>query len=241
MLVYADGSIVGTIGGGTLEHQVIATAIQALRTGVPTMFAAHLTRDLGMCCGGEMSVYIEPLDQRPRLAIYGAGHVAHALAPVLRAADFDLTVIDEREELNQDERFPGCTRVLDDPLAHAEALADGYALIVTHDHALDQELVLRLLPNPDLAWVGMIGSRAKVTRFLVRLRAAGLDETTLARLCAPVGLDLGAETPAEIAIAIAAELVRVRRRADRAPLPLSAVPIPARGGDGTAHPLLWKR
>ncbi len=85
----------------------------------------------------------------------------------------------------------------------------------------------------------MIGSRAKVSRFLVRYRAAGLDETLFRKLCAPVGLDIGAETPAEIAVSIAAELVRVRRRADRDPIPLSSHPLKARGGDGAAQPPLW--
>lgn len=237
MLVYADGSTVGTIGGGAIEHQVTAAAIEAIGQRRPRRYEAHLTRDLGMCCGGEMAFFIEPLESRPPLTVYGAGHVAHALAPMVLALDYQVTVVDEREELNTEARFPGCERVLTDPVQHAEALEGGYALIVTHDHALDQDLVQALLPNDDLEWVGMIGSRVKVTRFLVRLRAAGMDDGLLQRLCAPVGLDIGAETPAEIAVAIAAELVRVRRRADRPAQPLSELEIPARGGP--AKPTGW--
>lgn len=238
MLVYADGSSLGTIGGGAVEHQVIAAAVEVIRAGVPRRYEAHLTRDLGMCCGGEMAFFIEPLETREPLAIYGAGHVAHALAPMAVALGFQVTVVDERDELNNAERFPDCSRVATDPVLHAEELERGYALVVTHDHALDQDLVNALLPNDALTWVGMIGSKVKVTRFLIRLRAAGMDDALLQRLCAPVGLDIGAETPTEIAVAIAGELVRVRRHADRSPAPLSSVEIPAR--NGTARPTGWR-
>jgi len=108
-------------------------------------------------------------------------------------------------------------------------------LVVTHDHQLDQRLVEILLPKP-LDWLGMIGSRSKATRFFLRLRAAGVDPALFRRLCTPVGLDLGAETPAEIAVSIAAELIRVRRGADQIPSPLSAIALPARGEDGLACP-----
>jgi xanthine/CO dehydrogenase XdhC/CoxF family maturation factor len=117
--------------------------------------------------------------------------------------------------------------------------ADAHWLVVTHDHRLDQELAEILLPKT-CAWIGMIGSRGKISRFLVRFRAAGMDPALFRKLCGPVGLDLGAETPAEIAVAIAAELVRVRRRADRPPMPLSTIPLDARGGDGAARPPAWE-
>lgn len=241
MLVYEDGTVVGTIGGGTLEHRVIALARDVVKSGVPARFEAHLVRDLGMCCGGRMEVYVEPLQVRVPIVVFGAGHVAHATAPVLRALDFDVTVVDDREELATAERFPGCTLVVSDPRAYARSLPENDAahwLVVTHDHALDQDLGEILLPRA-CAWIGMIGSRGKIARFLVRYRAAGLDEALFRKLSAPVGLDIGAETPSEIAVAIAAELVRLRRHADRDPVPLSSIPITARGGDGRAHPPAW--
>jgi xanthine dehydrogenase accessory factor len=243
MLVYEDGQIVGTIGGGEVEHRVILAAQQAISSGRAERFTAHLTRDLGMCCGGLMEVYIEPLQIRSPLVVFGAGHVAVAVAPLLQALDFDVTVVDDREDLNTAERFPGCTRHTGDPRAFAAQLAPNDAahwLIVTHDHKLDQDLGETLLPK-SCAWIGMIGSRAKVARFLIRYRAAGIPEALYAKLSAPVGLDIGAETPAEIGVAIAAELVRVRRHADRTPIPLSQIPLPARGPDGVACPPLWKR
>jgi xanthine dehydrogenase accessory factor len=241
MLVYADGTSVGTVGGGSLEHRIIQIAVEAIRSGSPIRFDAHLVRDLGMCCGGRVEVYVEPLQVRVPLVMFGAGHVAHAAAPLLRALDFEVTVVDEREELATAERFTGCNVVCADPRVYARSLQgdpDVHWLIVTHDHQLDQDLGEILLPKT-FGWMGMIGSRGKLARFFVRWRAAGLDESLFRKLCAPVGLDLGAETPSEIAVAIAGELVRVRRRADRPAVPLSALPIAARGGDGTASPPLW--
>ncbi|MEQ1500624.1 MAG: xanthine dehydrogenase accessory protein XdhC [Myxococcota bacterium] len=241
MLVYADGTTVGTIGGGTLEHRVAAVALEVIRTGHPVRFDAHTVRDLGMCCGGRVEVYVEPLQVRVPIVVYGAGHVAHAVAPLLRSLEFDVTVVDERDELATADRFPGCAVVVGDPRDHARALGDdpdAHWLIVSHDHQLDQDLGEILLPKR-CAWIGMIGSRGKIARFFVRYRAAGIDESLFRKLSAPVGLDVGAETPAEIAVAIAAELVRVRRRAARPPIPLSEIPLPARGGDGIAVPPGW--
>lgn len=243
MLVHGDGSLVGTIGGGALEHRAVRSALEVIETGVPTRLEVDLTRDLGMCCGGRVEVYIEPVRGRSRLTVFGAGHVARALAPVVQTLDFDVTVVDARDELCTEERFAGCALHVGDPLRYARELPDdpdGWRLIVTHDHQLDQDLVEALLPRT-CAWIGMIGSRAKVARFLVRFRAAGLDEALFRRLSAPVGLDLGAETPAEIAVSIAAELVRVRRNTTRDPLPLSSLPLKARGGDGRAVPPAWER
>lgn len=222
MAVLHDGSIVGTIGGGEVEHRVIALALACLKSGQPARFDAHLTRDLGMCCGGKMSVHVEPLLPSPTLHVFGAGHVAHAFAPLASALGFDLTVIDDRDELNTAERFPH-RRHVGDPVRYADALqghATSHVLIVTHDHALDLDLCRAVLTQSH-GWVGMIGSRAKVAKFKVRLRAAGLTPEQLARLQAPVGLHLGAETPAEIGVSIAAQLIRHRRAITEAAVPLS--------------------
>lgn len=244
MLVFADGAVVGTIGGGVFEHRATAQALEAIREGRPRRYTVHLTRDLGMCCGGEMDAFIEPLEPRERLVIHGAGHVGAATARLAVPLGFGVTVVDDREELLAAADLPPeVERVEADPRRVLDRLPTGpraYHLVVTHEHALDQDLVERLLPV-DLAWLGMIGSKTKVTRFLLRLRAAGMDPALFDRLCAPVGLDIGAETPEEIAVSIAAELVRVRRRADRAPLPMSAHPLPARGDGVTATPALWRR
>lgn len=234
MVIGAEGPLAGTIGGGQLEHRVVRMAAEVLETGKPRRFQVHLTRDLGMCCGGAMDVYLEPVLPDDRLVIYGAGHVARPTAAIARMLGFGLTVVDQREELNTEERFEGAARVLSDPRAHARALVSDprtYLLVTTHDHALDQDLVEILLER-EWAWLGVIGSRAKLAKFFLRLRAGGMPEERFSRVNGPVGLDIGAETPAEIAVAITAELVRVRRHADRPPLSLAEIPLPARGGDG---------
>lgn len=238
MLVWADGRTLGTVGGGNFELQVTRAAVEALAEGRPRRFAVHLTRDLGMCCGGAMEVYIEPMTPRERLVIFGAGHVARPTAALARDLGFEVTVVDERDEYATPERFPGAAVVCADPRRWVETLrtdARTYVLLVTHDHALDQDLLETLLPRT-WAWLGLIGSRAKVAKFFVRLRAAGLDEALFAKVSTPVGLDIGAETPEEIAVSIAAELVRVRHGVARPPIPLSEIPLPARGGDGIARP-----
>lgn len=232
LLLHGDGELVGTIGGGALEHRVLAMCREVMTSGRPVRWAAHLVHDLGMCCGGQVEVYVEPLEVREAFVIFGAGHVAAALVPLLGGLGFDVTVIDERDDLLTPERFPGCTLRLANPVTVAQELSDGprvWWLIVTHDHALDQALGELLLPRT-FAWMGMIGSRAKVARFLVRWEAAGLDPTLFTRLSAPVGLDIGAETPNEIAVAIAAELVSVRRGSNRAAQPLSSGALGLRPG-----------
>ncbi len=238
MLVYADGALEGTVGGGAWEHRLIAEAVDAMRERRPRRVAVHLTRDLGMCCGGAMEAFVEPLRPQEQLVIHGAGHVGAATALLARGLGFAVTVVDERPEWLDAARLPDIQRVLADPRRVLEELPQGplaFHLVVTHSHPLDQDLVEMLLPR-DLAWLGLIGSRAKVGRFLLRLRAAGMDPALFPRLSAPVGLDIGAETPDEIAVSIVAELVRVRRGVNRPPLPLSEIPLAARGGDGRAHP-----
>ncbi len=235
MLVYRGGEIVGTVGGGQWERRLIQQALEVLDTGRPRRYAAHLTRDLGMCCGGAMEAFIEPLLARERLHIFGAGHVGGEVARLALSLDFDVLVYDDREDWLTPERFPGCTAVAGDPLRSLpEQLGPSdYLLILTHSHQLDQALLQRLIDR-DYAYLGMIGSRSKVAKFFVRLRAAEVDEALFSRVCAPVGLAIGAETPAEIAVSICAELIKVRRGRRGPARAMSEDPLPARGGEGIA-------
>lgn len=219
MVVWPDGRLLGTVGGGTFEARVTEAALESLRAGAPRRYTVHLTRDLGMCCGGAMDVYLEPLRPTDRLVIFGAGHVARPTALFAREAGWAVTVVDDRDELNTEERFFGCERVVRDPRAYARTLPGDprtWVFLVTHEHQLDQDLLELCLPKP-WAWLGMIGSKTKVARFRLRLEAAGVPRELLSRVSAPVGLDIGAETPEEIAISVLAELVRVRRGVTRAP------------------------
>lgn len=219
MLLRADGSTLGTVGGGAIELAV-REALERCRDGGPgQLLTRELGHDLAMCCGGRMEVFIEAIESAPRLWLYGAGHVCHAVAPLARSLGFEVTVVDEREELNTEARFVGCARVLLDPPSQLKRAALGardWVLIATHDHALDEQLLeLSLARAP--RYIGLVGSKRKVFRLIERIvRRRGADG--LARLYAPVGLALEAVEPAEIAVSIAAELVALRRGADVAHL-----------------------
>jgi xanthine dehydrogenase accessory factor len=185
---------------------------RCLETGGARTIAWDLSRDLGMCCGGRMEFFVEPLEGRPRLLIFGAGHVACATAALALRVGFRVTVIDEREELNADARFAGCERILDEPDEALRTLAPSAAdwmLVMTHDHGLDEQALIACLKTPH-RYIGMIGSRRKVLRVVARI-CERHPELDLARLFAPVGLDLGALGPEEIAVSVVAELLALRR------------------------------
>jgi xanthine dehydrogenase accessory factor len=214
MLLLASGETVGTIGGGAIEHEALAEAAALLASGGGAKTVKkHLTQDLGMCCGGEMVIYLETLAAPPRLFVFGAGYVARPIAALASACGFAVTVIDAREEWASPERFPGMIVRCEAPEDAARSLAShegDYAIVVTHDHALDQRVVQELLERP-LRFTGMIGSLAKQRKFALRLRARGYSDEQIARLRTPLGLSIGAQTPEEIAVSVMAELVAVRR------------------------------
>jgi len=232
MLVYEDGKILGSVGGGVFEHRVIEAAIEAIGSGSHRRFSAHLTKDLGMCCGGAMEVFLEVLDTEVHVHLLGAGHVGQAVARALQPLDFAISVYDEREDWLSRCDDLRATLVPGDP---RKSLPDvgplDYLLIFTHSHPLDQDL-LELLIDRDFGYLGMIGSKTKIAKFFLRLKSAGVDERLFGRVSAPIGLDIGAETPEEIGISIVAELVRVRRGHIGPVLAMSEHPVPARGGDG---------
>lgn len=227
MLVWPDGRSFGTIGGGTIEFKVMEQAREALREGNPRLVSAHLTRDLAMCCGGSMEVYVEPLASPPPLILFGAGHVAEVLCPMAHAAGFRVMVVDEREDFVTTTRFPLASSLhCDVPTDVLDQLPWGpntYGVIVTHSHPLDEELLRRTVGR-EWAYLGMIGSRAKVARFVNRLTQRDIPLAKLQRVHMPIGLDIGALTPAEIAVSILAELIQQRRLGEtREALPLHAL------------------
>jgi len=214
MLLGETGETAGTIGGGAIEHDCLREARELLGEGVGTRTVRRqLTTELGMCCGGEMVVHLEVLEAQPRLVVFGAGHVARPLARYAAECGFAVTVVDAREDWLSPERFPTAACRVRDPEAFArewDATAADYAVVTTHDHALDQKVVQLLLPR-GLRYTGLIGSLAKQRKFALRLRARGASDADIARLRTPVGLAIGARTPEEIAVSIVAELVSVRR------------------------------
>ena len=221
MLVFPDGRIVGTIGGGCYENEARLKARDALTSGRQTLLHFDLNDDFaqenGLVCGGQMDVHIDPLLPAPRLYIIGAGHVGWYLARAAVDAAFRVHVIDDREKFANRDRFPAADDVVVEPIAEwlhrTELPASSYAVIVTRGHQNDLD-AMRALAARDLKYVGLIGSRAKVARIRTALLAEGMPAGCLDRVHAPIGLDIGAVTPAEIAISILAELIAVRRGVD---------------------------
>jgi xanthine dehydrogenase accessory factor len=221
MLLYADGAALGTVGGGAIEQQVLEACGQVLRTAVPRTIEAHLVRDLGMCCGGTMEVFVEYVQAQARLIIVGGGHVAQALAPLVHALGFRVTVADDREDLLDEPSFAQVERLTYDADEIDEALPDlgaqDIVVIMTRDHLRDERALAKLIERPH-AYLGMIGSRRKVhtvlTRILRRYDERGQARPDLSRVHAPIGLSLGGRTPPEIAVSIAAELIALRHGGD---------------------------
>ena len=212
LLLLPDGSTRGTVGGGAIEHAVIEALRELGERPVALLRSWDLGRDLGMCCGGRMELFLEPIGATPRLWLFGAGHVAQPTARLARSVGFELVIVDEREDWNTAERFPECRRELSDAVSvlRGELLgARDWLLIATHDHRLDEE-ALRAALQQTPHYVGLVGSRRKVYRLLQRISArdGALD---LRRVYAPVGLNLGAVSPEEIAVSIVSEMVALRR------------------------------
>jgi xanthine dehydrogenase accessory factor len=218
MLVFPDGRIVGTIGGGCYEDDAFWKAKESLKTRKPQLVRYELTDDFveesGLICGGQMQVYIEPVEPSPHLYVIGAGHVGYHLARLARTAGFRIHVLDDREKFANPERFPDAEEVVVDSIAEWLGRADipptAYAVVVTRGHRHDLDAV-RVLAARDLRYLGLIGSKAKVRSLFDALLAEQMPPESLRRVHAPVGLDIGAVTPEEIAVSILAELIAVRR------------------------------
>ena len=225
MLVFADGRTVGTIGGGCYENDAFWKARGALESGRPVLLHYELNDDFaqenGLICGGQMDVHVDPLVPSPHLYIIGAGHVGWHLARAAADADFHVHVVDDREKFANADRFPQACEIVVEPIAEwferTELTPGSYVVIVTRGHQGDLD-ALRALAPKDLRYLGLIGSRAKITRIQDALLTEGIPAEQLRRVHAPIGLDIGAVTPAEIAISILAQLIAVRRGADASAL-----------------------
>ena len=218
MLVLEDGGIVGTIGGGALEHATIAEAREVLGTSEPILVEKNLTQDLGMSCGGGVALLMEPQSFAPRLFIFGAGHIAQPLCQIGALAGFDVTVIDIRPDMATEERFQAASTVLvGEPTEIIEGLdltaRDSFVVVVTHSHTSDEEVAASVLPR-EFRFLGVIGSARKRKLLRKRLGERGIPPGLIDKLQTPVGLDIDAESPAEIAVSIVAQLIEVRRKSE---------------------------
>jgi len=232
MIVAPDGSIAGTVGGGPLEAVVIAEAVKLLRengpagerrfalttagdAAEPLLPGQPISEDLGMKCGGEVTVFLDVVRPAPRLVLYGAGHVGERVAAVAAEVGLATTVVDDREKFANRERFPRASEVrladlAADPLGGVAVGASDFVVILTRCHALDESVLEAALKTP-ARYIGLIGSRRKIALILRNLaRRLGRDPRDDARLHAPIGLRLGDKTPGEIAISILAEILLVK-------------------------------
>jgi xanthine dehydrogenase accessory factor len=218
MLVKPDGSIIGTIGGGSLEAQIIKEAVKVIKQGKPKRLHRSLTAkeagEEGMICGGDLEVFIEPILTPPALYIFGGGHIALALTRMGKLCGFNIAVVDDRAEFASAERFPEADTLLagDFPKSFPKIKIDNssYIVIVTHGHQHD-EVVLEWAVGTPAKYIGMIGSKTKNETIYSHLLAKGISREQLDRVHAPIGLEIEAQTPEEIAVSILAEVIKVRR------------------------------
>jgi len=217
MLVFGDGRIVGTIGGGCYENDAFWKAREAITSRKPQLVHYELDDDFaqetGLICGGQMSVYIEPIEPSPELYVVGAGHVGFHLANMAHDVGFRVHVIDDREKFANRERFPNAVEVATEDiptwLTRSTLPVHAYVVVVTRGHNNDLD-AMRVLAPRDLRYLGLIGSRAKVARITDQLLAEGMEPAVLKQVHAPIGLDIGAVTPQEIAVSILSELIAVK-------------------------------
>jgi len=223
MLVRDDGSIVGTIGGGCVEAEVWQASREVMESEKPRTLSFDLNQDpkydTGLVCGGTLEVFVEPVLPPASLYIFGAGHVAINLCRVALNAGFDVSVIDDREAYASRERFPDAKEVIaedfDQAMQKLEPSEASYIVITTRGHRDDMR-VLRWAVQTRARYIGMIGSKRKTISIFRELTKEGIAAHLFDRVHAPVGLDIGAVTPEEIAVAITAELIAIRRNAERA-------------------------
>ncbi len=202
LLVRPDGSMLGNLGGGALERRVREEAVAALQKGRSCLVHYTLREEgrdaVGMLCGGEVTVFVEVYQSASTLLIVGGGHIGQPLVEMARIVGFSVQVVDVRPE-----------RATVPQLDPAAITPWTYVVLITEDHVTDQQALRQVLDTP-AAYVGMIGSQRKVGVIFDHLRAEGVSEEQLAHVRAPIGLDLGGRSPAEIALAILAEIVQVR-------------------------------
>lgn len=219
MIVQLNGSIHGSVGGGALEKNVISDAQKLFSEKGTCLKKYDLTRELGMCCGGIVEVFFQRVRNPEELFIFGAGHVAQPLAAMASLIPFRVTVIDDRKEFLTQERFPSVNRRLisayEDLKEKLDFRSTTSIVVCTYDHKLDQRVVEFCLRKP-FRYLGLIGSVVKATKTRARLKAAGFSSEEMQRVHSPMGIPIGGNSPAEIALSVLAEIVAVRYRAFQA-------------------------
>jgi len=217
MLIKEDGTFVGTVGGGGTEHQLRSKVTEVMKSGQPQIVHFDLSgRDgaLQMICGGQMDVFLEPILPPETLYLFGAGHTSQSTATIGKMLGFRVVVIDPRPEYNNSERFPEADSLIveeyDSAFSKLSVDENSYIVIYTTGHVIDEKC-LQFAAGTKAKYIGMIGSKKKAKEVKERLIQKGVEPQQLDRSHSPIGLEISAETPDEIAISILAEVISVRR------------------------------
>jgi xanthine dehydrogenase accessory factor len=228
MLIRDDGSILGTVGGGCVEADVWAAAKEVIQNEQPRKMTFNLNHeagyDSGLICGGTLEIFVEPILPQPMLYIFGGGHISAALASVAHQAGFSIGVADDRDTFANVERFPMSSEIYtsyEDAFEKIRPNSATYIVIVTRGHKDDMRVLSWAVETESRVfsprYIGMIGSKRKVASVYKALEMAGVSPDRFERVHAPVGLEIGALTPEEIAVSITAELIAIRRHAVNLP------------------------
>ena len=218
MLVKRDGTFTGTVGGGGVEKQVLEKAVEVMRTGIPLTVHFDMSgtgRDAAMICGGQVEVFLEPIKAEETLYLFGAGHIGQATSAVGKKLGFRIVVVDPRPDYNNPERFPDADRLVvrdyQQAFPELHITGDDYIIIYTPGH-LQDETCLRLALATEAKYIGMIGSKKKSLEIKKRLIDEGISKEKIEQTHTPIGIEISAETPAEIAVSILAEIIKVKRQ-----------------------------
>jgi xanthine dehydrogenase accessory factor len=218
LLVREDGSMIGTIGGGCVEAEVWNAAREVMETERPRHMNFSLGQDAaydnGLICGGQLNVFIEPVVPQPRAFIFGAGHISKSLSKVANLAGFATVIVDNRDAFANRERFPEADEIFaeeyEDVFGKFNIRDTSYLIIVTRGHRDDMR-VLRWAVGTPAKYIAMIGSKRKVIGVVKELEKEGIPRDAFERIFAPMGFDIGAITPEEIAISVVSEMIAARR------------------------------
>jgi xanthine dehydrogenase accessory factor len=221
LLVREDGSMIGTIGGGCVEAEVWNAAREVIETGQPKHLTFSLGQDAaydnGLICGGQLNVFVEAVVPQPRAFIFGAGHISKSLSKVATLAGFGTTVVDDREQFANKDRFPEAEEIhaggYEQVFGKLEINSSSYIIIVTRGHRDDMRVLKWAIETP-ARYISMIGSKRKVLGVMKELVKEGTPRESFDRLHAPMGLEIGAISPEEIAVSVVAEMIAVRRGAN---------------------------
>ena len=221
ILVREDGSFLGTVGGGCVEAEVWNAAREVIETEKPRHLSFSLGQDAaydeGLICGGQLNIFVEPVIPQPRAFIFGGGHVSKGISKIATLAGFSTSIIDNREAFANSQRFPEAEATYaeeyEDVFAKLPVNSSSYIIIVTRGHRDDMR-VLRWAVNTPARYIAMIGSKRKTIAVVHELEKDGIPREAFDKVFAPMGLEIGAEMPEEIAISVVAEMIAVRRAPD---------------------------